>query len=182
MDSTTVGGAPKSGSVTTFALICACPEKETLSGDPLTIPLIGTRAAVAVVVVVEDEEVELVVLAAIVACALADVAPHQRAVPIIATTSERKTGRNRAGRIVMIRSFSSEGSWLNGGRIPESHTLRRRDRRWQRPEERISSVIDLPAHQHGIVLMYGVVAVPMNIPPQSRNCIVRVTLPPGRSL
>src|SRR5258706_1707804 len=65
----TVGGLPKSGSVTTFVLSCAFPEKLTLSSGALTMPLTVTRALVAVVVVVEDVEVAVVVAAEREACA-----------------------------------------------------------------------------------------------------------------
>src|SRR5262245_45001688 len=71
MVSTTLGGLPKSGSVTTLALTCACPEKLTFSGAPITEPLTVNNAEVAVVVVVDDVEVEVVVLAEIVVCAFA---------------------------------------------------------------------------------------------------------------
>src|SRR5262245_40862059 len=70
MERTTVGWAPKSGSVTTFAFTWACPEKLTFSGAPITAPLTMTRAEVEVVVVVEEVEVEVVVLAEMVVCAL----------------------------------------------------------------------------------------------------------------
>src|SRR6476620_11769620 len=44
-------------------------------------------------------------------------------------------------------------------RVFECHTRRVWTGRWQRTEERRASIIQLPAQEHGIVLMHGVMAV-----------------------
>src|SRR5262245_26295886 len=63
----------------------------------------------------------------------------------------------------MSRSpFTGSGSGSvpeNLGRRLERHTLRSRDRGWQRLQEWGAVVVDLPPQQHGVVLVRGVVAV-----------------------
>src|SRR5712692_6476203 len=105
-------------------------------------------------------------------------APAPQTSPARTTTrSDSTTGLTNNRRIFMFRSFSfrsssqnpachsvaprtvSEGGWQDVIRVSERHALRCRDRRRQRPQERRSPVVDLPAQQHGVVLMRGVVTV-----------------------
>src|SRR2546422_3803154 len=103
--------------------------------------------------------------------ARAGVPAHQRSPDKTTAKNDSTTAPTGNRRIFMFRSFSIRSSlakpslppcWLDvielGGSL-EPHTLRRRNRRWQRPQERGSAVVDFPAQQHGIVLMQGVVAV-----------------------
>src|SRR5881397_157762 len=55
--------------------------------------------------------------------------------------------------------MSSERGWKDLGRILERDTLRPRNRRGQRTQERRTVVVDLPSQQHRVVLVHGVMAV-----------------------
>src|SRR6266542_450163 len=155
----TAGGLPKSGSLTTVLLTCASPEKLTLSGNPSTVPPIE--------------------ITTLLGAARAEVPPQTRP-PIIPTRSDRTTGAKNRRRIFIFRSFFSsgdlpslrdlrsplcppravlEGGGEDVGRRLERHALGRRDRRRQRPQERGPVVVDLPPHEHGVVLVHRVVAV-----------------------
>src|SRR4051812_32895140 len=113
----------------------ACPENDTLSGLPLTVPLIGTRALLQV----------RTALAGGAAC---------NASPPAAGTESRVLVRN-ARREFMVRSLFRKH--FSG--VTENHALWPRDRRRQRSKERRSSVVDLPTQQHGVVLVRRVMAV-----------------------
>src|SRR6185369_3306090 len=165
IESTTVGVPPKSGSVTTLALTFAFPENETLSAPPVTTPVTGTRAEVLVVVVADEVEVATVVLALSVVvvtptvaavCAAAGTVQQSAAPTARATVSGAE---DNCDLRIMFRSFALECGRQDLGGGAERHALRRRDRRRQRPQERRPVVVDLPAHEHGVVLVHRVVAV-----------------------
>src|SRR3989449_9157322 len=103
--------------------------------------------------------------------ARAGVPAHQRSPDKTTAKNDSTTAPTGNRRIFMFRSFSIRSSlakpslppcWLDVIELGwglEPHALRRRDRRRQRPQERGSAVVDLPAQQHGVVLVQGVVAV-----------------------
>src|SRR5947209_13209104 len=70
-------------------------------------------------------------------------------------SSDRSAGRVARREVPQ----NLESSLFDLGRIYEGDTLRRRDRCGQRPQEWRASVIDFPANQHGVIFVYGIVAV-----------------------
>src|SRR5437660_2022120 len=70
-------------------------------------------------------------------------------------SSDRSAGRVARREVPQ----NLESRLFDLGRIYEGDTLRGRDRCGQRPQERRASVIDFPANQHGVIFVYGVVAV-----------------------
>src|SRR2546427_2946053 len=98
--------------------------------------------------------------------ARAGVPAHQRSPDKATAKNDSTTAPTGNRRIFMFRSFSIRSPSakipldvveLSGGLEP--HTLRRGDRRRQGPQERSPAIVDLPAQQHGVVLVQGVVAV-----------------------
>src|SRR5262245_31297565 len=87
MEMTTAGGPLKSGSGTTFVLICTFPEKKTDSGGPSTVPAIWMTR----------------VVLAMAGTARAEVPPHTRP-PASATTSDRTSGLNDDPSVFMVRA------------------------------------------------------------------------------
>src|SRR5206468_12468680 len=57
-------------------------------------------------------------------------------------------------RLVRLKSRRSDFVWRD-----EADALWRGNRRWQRPEHRRATVIDLPTNQHGVIFVHGVMAV-----------------------
>src|SRR5262249_14109070 len=147
METSTVGGRPKSGSVTILVLTWACPEKLTFSGAPITEPLTETSAEVAVVVVADRVAVDVVVLALIVACALTNDGTPIAARTVMVANKDR---------LFILVSFILQGRREDVVRRAEGHALRRRDRRRQRAQERRAVIVDLPAQQHRVVLVHRV--------------------------
>src|SRR5438067_8952377 len=113
-----------------LTVICADPVKDTLSGSPVTVPEMGTFMLLGV-------------------CASRAGAE--------AKESDRIAGTSHRG-VFMFALLSERGGEDLGGRL-EDDALRPRDRRRQRAQERRPAVVDLPAHEHGVVLVRGVVAV-----------------------
>src|SRR5688572_18344871 len=141
------------GSVTTVALITRLPEKVTASGSPVrnaeALPLTW-MVAWEVVTVTPTGSATTGSFA--VSCAWVGATARTRTASI---ASERMPN----ARLCFFIVCSSERRRQNLGRRNERDALRRGDRRRQRPQERRALAADLPPHQHGVVLVGGVVAV-----------------------
>src|SRR5262249_59129683 len=131
MKRATVG--PSAGSVTTRAMTTSGPANATVSGSP-----VFTAEAVPATWMLKLET----------ACARAGGAAKTRP-------------PNRRGRAIFmaVAPCRSEGGGKDviGGN--ERATLGSGDRRRKPVHERRPAVVDLPAHQHRVVLVHGVVAV-----------------------
>src|SRR5215470_7089798 len=97
-------------------------------------------------------------------CKSADQESGQPLLHLRTSLGEGSMNRDFAGRTAAKWPPSSfnprlESRGLDLIRGNEAHTLWRRNRRRQWPQERRTSVVDFPAHQHGVVFMHRVVAV-----------------------
>src|SRR3954464_10593416 len=142
MDSTTASGVKKSGSETRLALIGTEPENDTVSGDPMT----------------EPETLPVAALDSVATTAEAGGGPPPHTSPPAITAEAETAADIHNDRLVLICRSSQCGRQDVGGRT-EGHALGRRYRRRQRPQERRAVVVDLPAQEHGIVLVHRVVTV-----------------------
>src|SRR5256885_3887752 len=142
-DTVTLGGSPNSVFGDTWAVTRASPENETLSVAPFTEPRMGTIRTGSPAAAPRASRLT------------------QSVVPI-ARAAMRTTGVDDFFEDI-VRSLGScdclERRGLGLVRSAEAHALGRRNRRRQRVEERLPIVADLPAHEHGVVLVHRVVAV-----------------------
>src|SRR5712671_2995953 len=146
----TTSCGPSTGSLTATVETFTVPEQLIASGEAVPSELELTVPGAAVPTVPDDltENEDVAVCAAAGPAAASE------------TRSDSAIWSLEAVRFVMIGSVcrSERGGQDVVGRN-EGHALRRRDRRRERPHERRPVVVDLPAHQHGVVLVDGVVAV-----------------------
>src|SRR5882672_6025594 len=156
---TTPGGMV--GSDTAAVAIFTGPEQEMASG-PFEIgggavpsPGAGAGAGAGAGVPTVPELVAVKVEVAV--CAKAGPAASKRQPSSIGRT----TGSLAEIALVMawLRVSFSECGGKGVVRRNEGDALRGRDRRRERPQEGRPVVVDLPPHQHGVVLVHGVVAV-----------------------
>src|SRR5882757_4939402 len=139
-DTVTLGGSPNSVSLATWAVTRASPENETLSVAPFTEPRMGTTRTGSP------------------AAAPRASRPTWSVIPI-ARAAMRTTGVDDFFEDIVrsSRSCDLERRGLGLVRRAEADALGSRNRSRQRVEERLTGGVDLPPHEHRVVLVHGVV-------------------------